>query len=123
MQNRLKKILLFISGSLLLAAAFSLTPSTSEKEINVWHKVSDNELDPGVIMPLDMSKGYSFCAGTVMFIVVSEIGSEDDIVIAFPNGGYWTSPKQDPFLEVLQDEFDSLEKFLEGKGGTEWKKD
>ena len=121
MLHRLKKTLLFLSGGLLLATVVSFTPKDPPKEINVWHKVSDNELNPGEIMPLDMSQGYSFCSGTVMYIIVSEIGSEDEIVVAFPNGGYWISPKPDPFLEELEEEFDSLERYLKNKGSSEWK--
>ena len=121
MLNRLKKTLLFLSGGLLLATVVSFTPNDPPKEINVWHKVSDDELNPGEIMPLDMSQGYSFCSGAVVYIIVSEVGSEDEIVVAFPNGGYWTSPKPDPFLEELQEEFDSLERYLKNKGSSEWK--
>ena len=123
MLHRLKKTLLFLSGGLLLATVVSFTPKDPPKEINVWHKVSDNELNPGEIMPLDMSQGYSFCSGTMVYIIVSEIGSEDEIVVAFPNGGYWTSPKADPFLQELQKEFNNLEEYLRSKGGMEWQKD
>ena len=126
MLHRLKKTLLFLSGGLLLATVVSFTPKDPpkdpQKEINIWHKVSDDELNPGEIIPLDMSEGYSFCAGPVLYIIVSQIGSEDDIAIAFPNRGYWESPKPDEFLEELQNEFDNLEEYLRNKGSSEWKK-
>ena len=41
----------------------------------------------------------------------------------FPNGGNWTSEQpQDPFLDVLEEEFKSLEEYLRAKQGTEIKK-
>tara|TARA_Y100000310_G_scaffold50997_1_gene47079 strand:+ start:105 stop:476 length:372 start_codon:yes stop_codon:yes gene_type:complete len=122
MRNKLKKTLLFITGGLLIATVSSFAPNAPKKEVNVWHKVSTDNVNPGLIIPLDMSKGYSFCEGPLMYIVVSDMDSEDDIVVVFPNGGYWDSPKPDPFLEEMQKEFDSLEEYLKSKGGTEWKK-
>ena len=122
MRNKLKKTLLFITVGLIIAAVPSFTPNTPEKEINVWHKVSGDKLNPGLIMPLDMSKGYSFCEGPFVYIIVSDMDSEDDIVVVFPNGGYWDSPMPDPFLEEMQKEFDSLEEYLKSKGGTAWEK-
>ena len=98
-------------------------PQDCEEPINVWFKISNDQSNKnyGQVISLDMSQGYSFCSGTVMYIIVSEIGSEDEIVVAFPNGGYWASPKPDPFLEELQEEFDSLERYLKNKGSSEWK--
>ena len=122
MFNKLTKTLLFLAAILLVAAVFSFTPDQSPKEINVWHKVSDDELNPGEIIPLDMSRGYSFCAGTVIYLVVNALDSGDEIVIAFPDGGYWKAPEPDPFLEELQNEFDNLEEYLRSKGSNEWKK-
>ena len=122
MRSRLKKTLLFITGGLLIAAVSSFAPNTPEKEVNVWHKVSTDNVNPGLVIPLDMSKGYSFCEGPLMYIIVSDLDSEDDIVVVFPNGGYWDSPMPDPFLEEMQKEFDSLEDYLKSKDGTEWKK-
>jgi hypothetical protein len=57
-----------------------------------------------------------------VYIVVRIVDSEEEVVIAFPNGGHWEAPKPDPFLQELQKEFDSLEEYLREKGGTEWKK-
>ena len=122
MRNRLKKTLIFIAGGLTVAVLSSLAPNAPKKEINVWHKVSSDELNPGLIVPLDMSNGYSFCDGPFLYIVVGDMDSEDDIMIAFPNGGYWHSAKSDPFLEELQEEFDSLEEYLKGKEGAKWER-
>lgn len=115
----MKKLLL-----LLIACMFvvSFGDSTQPKEINIWHKVSTDELNPGEIVPLDMSRGYSFCEGSAVFIVVHAIGADEDIVIVFPNGGYWTSPEPDPFLQELQKEFDSLEDYLKANKGQEIKR-
>ena len=100
----------------------SFADSTQSTEINIWHKVSTDELNPGEIVPLDMSKGYASCAGDVLYIVVHAVGSDDDIIIVFPNGGYWTSPEPDPFLQELQKEFDNLEHYLRNKESEEIKK-
>ena len=119
-------VMLIIVGFILTAMLFLSSPlypgSTKNKEINVWRKVSTEELNPGLIVPLDMSKGYAFSDDMHIYIVVHAVGEEDAVVIVFPNGGYWSSPEPDPFLEELQNEFDSLEEYLKNKGGTEWKK-
>ena len=108
----------------LLAACiiFSFAGSTKDTEINIWNKVSTDDLDPGRIVPLDMSQGYAFADDAFIYIAVGEIGSDDEIVIVFPNGGYWTSPGADPFLEELQKEFDSLEDYLRSQESKEIKK-
>ena len=121
MKNILKKILLFISGGLLVATVSFFIPKTNNTEVNIWHKVSTDSLNPGMIVPLDMSKGYSACEGPIMYIIVKDLDTDDNIVIVFPNGGYWDTPGVDPFLEELQKEFDSLEEYLKDKGSVEWK--
>ena len=115
----MKKILALLTACIL---CFSLAYSPQSIDVNVWHKVSTDELNPGEIVPLDMSEGYSFCRESALFIVVHAIGSEEDIVIVFPNGGYWTSPEPDPFLQELQKEFDSLEDYLKENKGQEIKR-
>ena len=40
----------------------------------------------------------------------------------FPNGWHWTAPKPDPFLQELQEEFDSLEDYLQQLESKEIKK-
>jgi hypothetical protein len=128
MRRVLGKFFIILLGSFGLTAVLFLScPAYSKPietmEINVWNKVSTDELNPGLIVPLDMSKGYSVCEGPLIFIVVRIVGSEEEVVLAFPNKGYWTAPKADPFLHELQKEFDNLEEYLRNKGGTEWKKD
>ena len=115
----MKKIL-----ALIIACTFvvSFTESSEPKEINVWRKVSTDEMNPGEILALDMSKGYAFSDYQFIYIVICPLDSEDQIVVAFPNGGYWTAPEADPFLQELQKEFDSLEDYLRNQKSNEIKK-
>jgi len=113
------KILALLTACIMVV---SFADSTKTTEINVWKKVSTDELNPGEIVSLDMSKGYSSCEGPLIYIAVREIGSTDEFVIVFPNGGYWTAPQPDPFLQALQEEFDSLEDYLRKLESEEIKK-
>ena len=108
----------------LLTACILCMSLTDNKDlgINVWRKVSTDALNPGEIISLDMSKGYATCDGPYIAIIVTSIDSEEETVIVFPNGGYWTAPKPDPFLEELQKEFDSLEDYLQKLESKEIKK-
>ena len=119
-------IMAMLAGMLLVGMFFLSCPAyskpTENTEINVWRKVSTDELNPGEIVSLDMSKGYAACEGPFVYIVVRIMDSGEEVVVAFPNGGYWTAPEPDPFLQELQEEFDDLEEYLRNKGGTEWKK-
>ena len=115
----MKKILALITACIL---CMSLTDSTKTTEINVWRKVSTDELNPGVIISLDMSEGYAFSDYQHIYIVVHPLNSEEQIVVAFPNGGYWTAPEPNPFLQGLQKEFDSLEDYLRNLESKEIKK-
>ena len=105
----------------LAIAAFScsltlLANQCKELPANVWRKVSTDTLNPGQILELDMSRGYSFTEDGVIYIVVMTTDSSEQIVTIFPNGGYWTAPKPNPFLEELDREFKSLEEYLKNKG-------
>ena len=71
--------------------------------------------------PISSISGYSFAENGIIYIVVMNTDSSEQIVAVFPDGGYWTSPKPNPFLEELDREFDSLETYLKNKG-TEIKK-
>ena len=104
---------------LLLGMVFACT---QDKEINIWHKVSTDGLNPGAIIALDMTKGYAFSDHQFVYIVVQLLDSEEQIVVAFPNGGYWSAPEPDPFLKELQQEFDSLEDYLRNLESKEIKK-
>ena len=127
MRKVLKKVTLiltslFVLGTLLVLSCPAYSKDTQTTEINVWRKVSTDELNPGEIVSLDMSKGYAACEGPFVYIVVRMVDSEEEVVIAFPNGGYWTAPEPDPFLQELQKEFDSLEEYLRQRNGKEIEK-
>ena len=79
---------------------------------NVWYKVSDDSLSPGKIVALDMDRGYSECNSETIFIVMNEVGTGDEIVVVFPNGGYWTAPSVDSMSVEIQKHFGQLEKDL-----------
>ena len=81
---------------------------------NVWYKVSSDELNPGEIVALDMSEGYSECAGPYIYLLVKEVGSEDGVVVVFPNNGTWHSEKVDTVSIEIQKEFGKLEQYLRG---------
>ena len=115
----MKKILALFTACIIVV---SFTDSTKTTEINVWHKVSTDELNPGEIVSLDMSRGYAACEGPFVYIIVRMVDSEEEVVVAFPNGGYWTAPEPDPFLYELQKEFDSLEDYLRKLESKEIKK-
>ena len=110
---------------LTLFTACILTVSFSEsasKEVNVWHKVSTDVLNPGRIVSMDMSQGYAIADRMYIYFITFEIGTGDTIVTVFPNGGHWTSPEPDPFLQEMQKEFDSLEDYLRNQESKEIKK-
>ena len=80
---------------------------------NVWYKVSSDELNPGEIVALDMSGGYSECAGPYIYLMVKEVGVEEEgVVIVFPNKGRWHADKVDTMSVEIQKEFGKLEEYL-----------
>ena len=127
MKRVLERIIMLVLGSLMFITMLFLScPAYSNNvqnaDVNIWRKVSDDEMNPGEIIDLDMSKGYAACEGPFVYIIVRIVDSEEEVVIAFPNGGYWTAPEPDPFLQELQKEFDNLEDYLRQRNGEEWKK-
>ena len=114
--ERLLACVLKSIASITLVSFLLSTPLRDNKEINIWHKVSTDEANPGVIVTLDMSRGYSYSKGGYIFIVIREVGSMEEFVVVFPNGGYWAAPVQDPFLKELDKEFNDLEQYLRNKG-------
>ena len=79
---------------------------------NIWYKVSDDPLSPGKIVALDMDRGYSECNSETIFIVMNEVETGDEIVVVFPNGGYWSAPSVDSMSVEIQKHFGQLEKDL-----------
>ena len=114
--NRLLACIIPSIASITLVSLLLSTPLSDNKEINIWKKVSTDEANPGVIVTLDMSRGYSYSKGGYIFIVIREVGSIEEFVVVFPNGGYWAAPVQDPFLKAMEEEFDGLEQYLRNKG-------
>ena len=115
------KFLKYLAIAALSCSLTLLANQCKELPVNVWRKVSTDVLNPGEILDLDMSKGYAFTERGIIFLVLMVTDSSEQIVVAFPNGGYWAAPKPNPFLEALDREFDSLERYLRNKG-TEIKK-
>ena len=83
--------------------------------INVWYKVSTDELNPGEVLALEMSRGYATSDNHMIYIIVTSIESSEEIVVAFPNGGYWESPGIDTVSVEIQKHFGKLEQDLKGK--------
>ena len=80
---------------------------------NVWYKVSSDELNPGEIVALDMSGGYSECVGPYIYLLVKEVGDEEEgVLVVFPNNGRWHSEKVDTMSVEIQKEFGKLEEYL-----------
>ena len=127
MRKILEKMALLIIASLFAIALFFLScpiyPLDLKDNTNIWYKVSSDELDPGALIALDMSKGFAITDGPYIYLLVQELGTDNMMTIVFPNGDYWEVAKPDDFKKELNKEFDSLERYLKSEGGTEWKKD
>jgi len=114
--------------NIVVAISFSFTAfligedSCADSKVDRWFKISTDALDPGAVLELDMSRGYSYTEGNLIFIIVKIAGTEESLVVAFPNGGYWSAPKEDDFLNALDKEFETLERYLR-KDSTEIKKE
>ena len=121
--NRFMTAIVSGIAGITLASLLLSTPQSNDKEINVWNKVSTDDTNPGMIIPLDMSRGYSYCQDGYVFIVLKEVGSENNTIVAFPDGGYWEAPKYDPFLKALDEEFNSLEEYLRKREGSSIEKE
>ena len=100
-------------GVFLLYAGFDY--ENIYENANVWYKVSSDELNPGEIVALDMSKGYSACEGPLIYLMVGTIGSEEETVVVFPNGGYWRTDGVDTVSVEIQKAFGILEQDLKRK--------
>lgn len=127
MRKILEKMALLIIASLFAIALFFLScpiyPLELKDNTNIWYKISSDELDPGALIALDMSKGYAITDGPYIYIMVKELGTDNMMTIVLPNGGYWHAVETDDFKKELNREFENLENYLKGEGGTEWKKD
>ena len=120
MRKRFMQFILTLLGGLVLSGVFFLVspafPNNPETtEINVWHKVSTDESTIGDIVALDMSKGYSRCDAEYIYIVSYLLDTEEEVIIAFPNGGFWDAPDVDTTSVEIQKHFGKLEQDLNGK--------
>tara|TARA_R100001530_G_C4174370_1_gene117565 strand:+ start:43 stop:369 length:327 start_codon:yes stop_codon:yes gene_type:complete len=79
------------------------------EDANVWYKVSSDELNPGEIIALDMSRGYSTCDDVALYIIVNMLGTDEEVVLLFPNKGYWHTDDIDSVSVELQRIFGKLE--------------
>ena len=97
MKKLVERIILFVLGALSAAGILFLScPSIDPIETtNKWFKVATDEANPEIVA-LDMNRGYSYTEGPYILIVVQDSENKDEIVIAFPNGGYWTAPVLNP---------------------------
>ena len=99
MRKLVERIILFVLGSISTVGILFLSFPTIEpiETTNRWFKVTTDNALPGIVV-LDMNRGYSYTEGPYILIVVQDSENRDEIVIAFPNGGYWESPVLNPEL-------------------------
>ena len=97
MRKLVERIILFVLG-VLCATGILFLSCPSVETTNKWFKVAPDDPTSGSVVVLDMSKGYSYSNGEYILIVVQDSNNNDEIVIAFPNGGYWTAPVLNPEL-------------------------
>ena len=100
MRKLVERFILFVLGALSAAGILFLScPSIESIDItNKWFKVATDEANPGDVVTLDMSRGYSYTELGYILIVVRDSENNDEIVIAFPDGGYWEAPIFNPEL-------------------------
>ena len=96
------------------------TTSFSQKaglmsHVNTWYKISTDELNPGELLTLDMSRGYSAADRNYIYIIVLDRDSME-YTLVFPNGGHWVAPTPDSSLINIQEEFDNLEEYMKKRG-------
>ena len=120
MAIKLKKILLFTGISLVFGTGLFILCSAFDyddmyENANVWYKVSTDELNPGEIVALDMSKGYAMCGEDFIYLVVYTLDSKEETIVAFPDGGYWASPEANTTSIEIQKHFGKLEQDLRDK--------
>ena len=90
--------------------------------VNVWYKVSTDDLTYGQIIQLDMNEGQSFSDEMYIYIIVKDLANDDNIILVFPNGGDWYQKGIDPFLDELEKEFKNLEDYLKSNPSKEIKR-
>ena len=117
---KLKKALLFTGISVVFGTGIFILCSAFDyddmyKNANVWYKVSTDELNPGEVIALDMSKGYSMCGEGYVYLIVYTIDTKEETIVGFPDGGYWETPQIDTTSFEIQKHFGKLEQDLRNK--------
>tara|TARA_Y100000310_G_C20598884_1_gene771957 strand:- start:938 stop:1267 length:330 start_codon:yes stop_codon:yes gene_type:complete len=99
MRKLVEYAVLFVLGALSTAGLLFLSyPTEPVNTTNKWFKVATDEAKSGEIVILDMNRGYSYTNKGLILLVVEDSENKDQIVIAFPDGGYWESPVLNPDL-------------------------
>ena len=100
MRKLVERAIMFILGVLCTAGILFLSFSRADvpepiDTTNKWFKVATDDASTGDVTILDMSRGYAYSQHEYIIIIVKD--SEGyDTMIAFPNGGYWSSPEINP---------------------------
>ena len=86
-----------------------------EEPVNVWFKISNDISNPnyGQVVALDMSQGYSYTDGEVVYLILNDITTKEQVILTFPIG-HWVVEGKDE----IQKEFDSLEEYLKNTDGS-----
>ena len=95
MRKLVEYILIFALGALCAVGLLFLSYPTIDTT-NKWFKVTTDEAIPGEVVILNMNRGYSYSNEEYVILVVKDSEHQDQIVIAFPNGGYWEAPILNP---------------------------
>ena len=86
-----------------------------EEPVNVWFKVSNDQANSnyGQVIALDMTEGYSYTDGEVVYLILNDVNTMEQVILTFPIG-HWVVEAKDE----IQKEFDSLEEYLENTKGS-----
>ena len=100
--------------TLLITIGFIFSQDCDEP-INVWFKISNDQSNKnyGQVVALDMSQGYSYTDGMVIYLILNDINANEQVILTFPIG-YWIVDGKDE----IQKEFDSLEEYLKNTEGS-----
>ena len=103
---------IFITLVTLIGFIFS---QDCEEPVNVWFKISNDISNPnyGQVVALDMSQGYSYTDGVVIYLILNDVNTQEQVILTFPIG-HWVVEGKDK----IQKEFDSLEEYLKNTEGS-----
>ena len=90
MRKLVERLLMYLLGVVSLALVLYFTYPQPDN-LDRWYKISTDDPSLGMVA-LDMSKGYSYSEFGYIFIVVKDAENGDQIVVAFPDGAYWSAP-------------------------------